>query len=249
MVYVKKYDEFITEEINLKQALSGALLSSILAFSQPTYSQTPTGDSTKTEIVKQDDILPLSGVVKLDSTFNKSTLYSNALSFFANAFKSANAVIQMKDAEVGKVIGKGIADDREVTITIECKDGKYKYNIDIQMKEYEFTLATSSISGSKGVTKATITFIDGVPSFPEDKIYFEFNNNSWSQYKYYYDETTPGHYPALGTKAGYEKWKEDVTNELVEYKNKVEQLKDPSDPTIQALIQFMKSEMSKSSDW
>ena len=71
--------------------------------------------------------------VIIDSNLTKETLYSNALSFFAATFNSANAVIQMKDPESGKVIGKGIIDGKEVMITITCKDKKYKYDIEMVM--------------------------------------------------------------------------------------------------------------------
>jgi len=78
-------------------------------------------------------------VVQVDSTTKKTVLYSNSLNWFAKTFKSANNVIQMKDAETGKVIGKGILSAAPksmgvkgdgstwATITITSKDGKYKY--------------------------------------------------------------------------------------------------------------------------
>jgi hypothetical protein len=88
---------------------------------------------------------------------NKSELYSNALSWFAKTFKSSNDVIQMKDAESGKIIAKGILNSAPTlmgvkgdgacwaTITIICKDGKYKYEFtEIYFKykaggSYEYT--------------------------------------------------------------------------------------------------------------
>ena len=56
----------------------------------------------------------ITNIVNVDSTLKKTNLYSNALSFFALEFKSANDVIQMKDQETGKIIGKGIIDNRSI---------------------------------------------------------------------------------------------------------------------------------------
>jgi hypothetical protein len=77
-------------------------------------------------------------VVETDS-MKKSVLFSNGLTWITKTFKNANEVIQMKDAESGKIIAKGILNSAPtmmgvrgdgscwVTITISCKDGKYKY--------------------------------------------------------------------------------------------------------------------------
>lgn len=85
-------------------------------------------------------------VIEMDS-MKRATLYANSLEWFSKTFKSANEVIQMKDAETGKVIGEGILSTKLkslgitvygntwVTISINSKDGKYKYEFtDIHFK-------------------------------------------------------------------------------------------------------------------
>ena len=70
---------------------------------------------------------------------SKKSLYLQAKLWFTNTFKSANAVIQLDDAEAGTIVGKGIATiyitilghTNEVlmplTIRIDVKDGKFRY--------------------------------------------------------------------------------------------------------------------------
>jgi hypothetical protein len=89
-----------------------------------------------------------SEIVVVDSVLTKQTLYSNCLSWFAVSFKSANSVIQMKDLETGKIIGKGILNSKVtamginqtgntyVTITISLRNGKYKYEFNDIRWEY-----------------------------------------------------------------------------------------------------------------
>ena len=76
------------------------------------------------------------GVVEIDGV-SKADLYSKALEWFALRYNSANDVIQLKDEDSGKVIGKGLFKinyyTREPsiyhTISIYTKDGRYKYII------------------------------------------------------------------------------------------------------------------------
>ncbi|WP_165836081.1 DUF4468 domain-containing protein [Marinifilum breve] len=68
-------------------------------------------------------------------------LYSSAREWFAETFKSANAVLQMDDPVAGKLIGNGISQvhitvrsmtvpvDMSFSIKVFVKDGKYKYDI------------------------------------------------------------------------------------------------------------------------
>ena len=65
---------------------------------------------------------------------SKDKIYTQALSWTAENFVSANAVIQMKDRDVGKIVGKGVTEFKqwvaavpaEFTTIIECKDGRYR---------------------------------------------------------------------------------------------------------------------------
>lgn len=82
-------------------------------------------------------------VVKVDSTISSKELYLRARSWFAETYKSSQDVIQMDDKESGKIIGKGAIKYYSnvfvgsegtkgfifYTITVQVKDGRYKYEI------------------------------------------------------------------------------------------------------------------------
>jgi len=97
-------------------------------------------------------------VIQVDSV-DKNTLYSRSKQFFVDTFKSANDVIQLDDKESGTIIGKGFSDiyikivsspvaiQMWYSIKIQCKDGRYKYEIyDIIFKSYASQYAASSSS-------------------------------------------------------------------------------------------------------
>lgn len=96
----------------------------------------------------QDDVIPKNAdgkyefteVVNVDSV-SADKLYSNAKIFIVHAFKSGKDVTQLNDDNTKTVIGKanmhlivsgliGSAIDKWVnyTVTIQCKDGRYKYS-------------------------------------------------------------------------------------------------------------------------
>lgn len=74
-----------------------------------------------------------SAVIAADS-ITKEELYARAMQWYANTFKSAQAVIQYSDRTDGKIIGKGAfieycfggSGDTRFTITTFFKDGKAK---------------------------------------------------------------------------------------------------------------------------
>lgn len=81
-------------------------------------------------------------IVIVDSLSNKQELFSIAREWFAKTYNSAISVIQMEDKESGKIVGKakmqiyrkGTLGNMEYghvnyTITINVKDGRYKYLI------------------------------------------------------------------------------------------------------------------------
>jgi hypothetical protein len=180
--------------------------------------------------------------VIIDSNLTKETLYSNALSFFAATFNSANAVIQMKDPESGKVIGKGIIDGKEVMITITCKDKKYKYDIEMPMtKEINLPITKLGNLGYVGVTNAPVEVIDGKNVVIKDRVYFK--HNSYPNV-YIYNSELPGHSPAALTGKYYQAWKEMVDEELA--KPQYQNLNSVDDPNLTYLKAKIKSEMSKS---
>jgi len=100
------------------------------------YSQELPTDSVTGKIVYEE-------VVQAEN-FSKADLYSNALEWFALKYNSANDVIQLKDENSGKIIGKGLfkivyytrAPSIYHTISIYAKDGRYKYVIsDLSYKD------------------------------------------------------------------------------------------------------------------
>ncbi|GAB3885940.1 DUF4468 domain-containing protein [Spirosoma agri] len=90
-----------------------------------------------TKLVTYSEVIETPGV-------NKNELYVRANTWFTRTFKSAKSVLDLQDKEAGKLIGKGSmpvtikvpilgatdAGTISSTITIMCKDGKYKYVID-----------------------------------------------------------------------------------------------------------------------
>ena len=79
-------------------------------------------------------------IVKVDSSINSKALYANARAWIANAFHSAQNVIQMDDKDNAQIIVKGNFSVSTTglghffpqgvmnfTLTLKCKDGKYKY--------------------------------------------------------------------------------------------------------------------------
>ena len=193
----------------------------------------------------------ISEVVTVDSTITKETLYSNALSFFATTFKSAQNVIQMKDPESGKVIGKGIlSEKRNVTVTISCRDGRYKYDVEtdplIEVKIIQFTSDKCGVL--KGTTYLPIYFADGEQvSLNVENAYIENNKNSMSgTWKVAYNGNN---FNILGlSKSAIEKWKLSVDEEFKMREKELSNLKAKQDSRLIDFIFTLKKEMAKS-DW
>lgn len=190
----------------------------------------------------------VSEVVSVDSTTTKETLYSNALSFFATTFKSAQNVIQMQDPESGKVIGKGLlSNGRKVTITIACKEGKYKYDIEYdeltETRLIEFDINKCGVL--KGKTYLPVTFIGNRPIIDINNAYIE-NNSMGGYWKVGYD----GHnVNILGlSKSAIEKWKNAVDEEFKTKQFELSNISAKKDTELDVLILTLKDEMSKS-DW
>lgn len=90
-----------------------------------------------THLITYSEVVETPGV-------SKNELYVRANTWFTRTFKSAKSVLELQDKEAGKLIGKGLlpviikvpilgatdAGTVATTITILCKDGKYKYVID-----------------------------------------------------------------------------------------------------------------------
>jgi hypothetical protein len=192
----------------------------------------------------------VSDVVSVDSTTTKETLYSNALSFFAITFKSAQNVIQMKDPESGKVIGKGLlSNGRKVTITISCKDGKYKYEIDYDELN-ETTLIEFDVNKCgvlKGKTYLPVTFIDNKPIININKVYFQSSGYPTPQYWIHYDGSRQYGTPML-SKSAIETWKLAVDEVFKSKEVELTNLSAKKDIELDILVLTLKDNMSKS-DW
>jgi hypothetical protein len=113
------------------------LITSLFAFSTlSAIAQTMPIDPT-TNLITYSEVIETPDV-------SKNELYLRANTWFTRTFKSAKAVLELQDKEAGKLIGNGqlpifikvpivgITDAGTVsaTITIMCKDGKYKYAVD-----------------------------------------------------------------------------------------------------------------------
>lgn len=212
-----------------------------------------------------------SDVVNVDSMLTKENLYSNALAFFALEFKSANDVIQMKDAETGKLIGKGIVDGRSITIGISCKNGKYKYDIDIDpcKNDIDIKFNTNTKWMDKGETIGKLKWVNGKVTIPLDYIIYypkDWVTKSFEEAKYvikYNENPMPLDGLSLKGKTIYysiplakkatEEWKLAVDNSIVNLLKEYADMSNPNEERnkiiIGSLIRDLKREMSKKSDW
>jgi len=96
--------------------------------------------------VDENNEIKISKVVDVDLT--KESLFSNCRDWIAKTFGDYKKVLQFEDKDAGKVIIKGVSNVKykiqtsflgidlsnseqiRYTITIECKDSKYRYTID-----------------------------------------------------------------------------------------------------------------------
>ena len=90
-----------------------------------------------TNQIAYSEVVDVPGVSKAD-------LYVRAGTWFSRTFRSAKSVLELQDKEAGKLIGNGSipvtikvpivgatdAGSVAATITIQCKDGKYKYSFE-----------------------------------------------------------------------------------------------------------------------
>ena len=91
---------------------------------------------------------------------SKNELFSNALEWFANSFKSGKDVLQVSDKESGKIIGKGYFNTSPIQITIVVKDNKYRYEGSYSCQEtgqQGFTIRV--IPNHKLMTRATDLYL------------------------------------------------------------------------------------------
>jgi hypothetical protein len=96
-------------------------------------------DAAALPVDPQTHLITYQGVVEVPGV-SKADLYTRAYTWVANAYHSANSVIQMQDKEAGQLVAKGLTritvrslgmnvDGGVIrhTLTIYVKDGRYKY--------------------------------------------------------------------------------------------------------------------------
>ena len=89
---------------------------------------------TKVDVSEED--LRVQRVLEVE--LNKGEIYSSSLQWMAKKFVDSKEVIEVKDAENGRIIGKGITHFTNIivkipcryTITIEAKDGKARVTME-----------------------------------------------------------------------------------------------------------------------
>lgn len=104
----------------------------------------------------QENILPINsdGIVQftevIESSNNKDVLYANAKEWIAKTFGDYKRVIQFEDNSNFKLIMKGnslvrqdfkIKENISYTITIECKDKKFRYTIEDIIYQEDITIS------------------------------------------------------------------------------------------------------------
>lgn len=132
---------------------TATLLLSLIAFTA--LAQMPISDETS--LYTYQDVVETPGISSKD-------LYVRANSWFATRYNSAQNVIQYNDKEEGKIIGKGAFTllysmaERMVnyTITIEVKEGRYRYTIS------QFSL--------DWLTNPTVQSFESLPAMNKKKI-------------------------------------------------------------------------------
>lgn len=126
-----KLNNNLVDNFNMKKVLVFLLFAVSTAFGQ------------KYKIDPDTKLITYSEVIEVPNV-SKDELYLRANTWLSRAFKSAKAVIDVQDKEAGKIIAKGNittiikvplvgkqdAGAVEMTITLQTKDGKYKYTVD-----------------------------------------------------------------------------------------------------------------------
>jgi hypothetical protein len=111
---------------------------------------------SQTELPKDEaGKVTFSDVVTVDSA-SASQLYSRAQLSIASLFKSAKDVIQLKDDAAKQIVAKGIFENygyMRFSITLQCKDGRYKYILTDFVHEsdprYKYSTSGGNIENEK----------------------------------------------------------------------------------------------------
>ena len=110
----------------------------------------------------------------------KEEIYTRCLHWFAETFRSSNAVIEYKNKEEGKIIGKGgtfypvwvlLTDtpiDCEFTIIIDIKDNKYRLRFKDYLGLYDRGLVPLAEQGSGEFKKYIKRVNENIIEFSDD---------------------------------------------------------------------------------
>lgn len=191
--------------------------------------------------------IPPSAVVNVDSSLSSSFLYGKSLSFFAKYFKSANDVIQLSDAENRKVIGKGIVGNRNVMITIDSKNGKYRYDINIRPKT--ILVDTTVLIDGKYFTLTGNTILKVVCN--SEKCYVDINESKFITTGFRGSNGGPNggpweayyHTQPSMLKNKWVEWKLDVDSEASKINKYLESIGNPNDVVNQEIIKSILSSL------
>lgn len=151
------------------------------------------GQTQKSPVPIVDNKVNYTETVTVDS-IKKDVLYGKAKLWFANAFKSANDVVQLDDKDNGIILGKGTIIKNEMTglqsvkktwkftIKIQVKDGKYKaeiYDIDyiFEMPGNNIGAGASNINLDEYFNNPKIFKKDGTLKGNAEKFANETNEN------------------------------------------------------------------------
>ncbi len=86
--------------------------------------------------------IEFSEVVQVEG-ISKDDLFNNAVRWFAEAFKDAKEVIQLKDKESGEVFGKGNFDFSNVALAFSCYSGEITFTIQVLVKDGRYKVIMS----------------------------------------------------------------------------------------------------------
>lgn len=134
MTKIKKYDEFVNEELDLKKALASAALGASLAFGNPNVAHTQ--EPVKTEISINQTQEDFAQVIHVDSTMKKEDIQKKIVSQL-----QTSPTVRITSNTPGKIVCNvnfnskpDYSNGRAYgTMTVEFKDGRYRVSFtDIQ---------------------------------------------------------------------------------------------------------------------
>jgi hypothetical protein len=88
----------------------------------------------------------MSKIYQMDSTYVKSIIYSNCITWVGRTFKSANNVIQVQDKESGRIIVKCLLTSSPRSVFLgDLSNGTYCM-IEISIKDFKYKVSFSQLN-------------------------------------------------------------------------------------------------------